>query len=73
MDIADWSATMSRIAPMLELLKDSSTMVASVAIRGEDNPGAIEKQLDQFPTSHMAGIEATFKRESKDKTMTEKQ
>ena len=67
MDISDWSATMSRISPMLERMKDSSTMVASVAIRGEDNsPEQLKNILDQLPASHMAGMEATFNRKSKE-------
>ena len=62
MDITEWSSVMSRIAPMLERIKDSSTMGASVTINGDDNsPEQIDSILDQLPGSHVAGMESTFK------------
>ena len=63
MDITEWSGIMSRIAPMLERIKDSSTMGASVTIHGDGNsPEQLDSILDQLPGSHVAGMESTFKR-----------
>ena len=62
MDITEWSSIMARIAPMLERIKDSSTMGASVNIQGSDNsPDQLDSILDQLPTTHVAGMETTFK------------
>ena len=63
MDIAEWSSIMSRIAPMLEHIKDSSPMGASVTIHGDDHSSEqLDIILDQLPASHVAGMESTFKR-----------
>ena len=62
MAIAEWSSIMARIAPMLERIKDSSTMGASVTIQGGDNsPEQLDSILDQLPATHVAGMESTFR------------
>ena len=61
MDITEWSSIRVRIAPMLECIKDSSTMGASVTIQGVDNsPEQLDSILDQLPASHVAGMESTL-------------
>ncbi len=62
LDLAEWSGVISQIAPHLEKISGAMTMEASVEVSGDGNtPEQLETFIGQLPSSHEAGMEATFK------------
>ena len=65
MEISEWSVHLNRIAPMLERMRDSEVLDASVTIRGGgDSPERLDRILDQMPAGREAVMIVVFSQKS---------
>ena len=62
MEISEWSVHLNRIAPILERMRDSQVIDASVTIFGDsDSSKRLDRILDQMPAGREAVMTAAFR------------
>ena len=65
MEISEWALQLNRIAPVLERIRDSEVLDASVTIRGGgDSPERLDRILDQMPAGRESVMIVVFSQKS---------